>query len=86
MIARHTFKIHARCPLVPHEQWDYYDVVVQTEDTLDVHVLEKAMDSVRGVLATQEQIATILKEQLPCETMVEVIGRHSQTSETTVVA
>jgi hypothetical protein len=49
-------------------------------------VLEKAMDSVRGVLATQEQIATILKEQLPCETMVEVIGRHSQTSETTVVA
>ena len=86
MIARHTFQIHARCPIVPHEQWDYYDVIVQTEDTLDVHVLEKAMDSVRGVLATQEQIATILKEQLPCETMIEIKGRHSQNSETTVVA
>ena len=84
MIAKHTFNIHAKCPMVPHEQWDYYTVSVQTEDLIDVHALESVMDSVRGIRATQEEIAEAIKQQLSCEAMVEVCGKHSQNSTTTV--
>ena len=86
MIAKHTFNIHAKCPMVAHDQWDYYTVTIQTEDTIDVHYLESVMDSVRGIRATQEQIAELIKQQLTCEAMVEVIGKHSQNSTTTVYA
>jgi hypothetical protein len=70
--------------MVPHEQWDYYTVSVQTEDIVDVHALESVMDSVRGMRATQEEIAEVIKQQLSCEAMVEVCGKHSQNSMTTV--
>jgi hypothetical protein len=86
MIAKHAFNIHAKCPMVSHDQWDYYAVTIQTEDTIDVHYLESVMDSVRGMRATQEQIAELIKQQLSCEAMVEVTGRHSQNSTTTVYA
>ncbi len=72
--------------MVLHDQWDYYAVTIQTEDTIDVHYLESVMDSVRGMRATQEQIAELIKQQLNCEAMVEVTGRHSQNSTTTVYA
>jgi hypothetical protein len=72
--------------MVAHDQWDYYAVTIQTEDTIDVHYLESVMDSVRGMRATQEQIAEFIKQQLSCEAMIEVIGRHSQNSTTTVYA
>ena len=78
MISKHTFQIHAKCPLVKHEQWDYYTVTVQTEDMIDVHWIESVMNSVRGMRSTQEEIAHIIKQQLSCEVMVEVTGRHSQ--------
>jgi hypothetical protein len=86
MIAKHAFNIHAKCPMVSHDQWDYYTVAIQTEDTIDVHYLESVMDSVRGMRATQEEIAELIKQQLNCEAMVEVTGRHSQNSTTTVYA
>jgi hypothetical protein len=86
MIAKHAFNIHAKCPMVAHDQWDYYAVTIQTEDTIDVHYLESVMDSVRGMRATQEEIAEFIKQQLSCEAMVEVTGRHSQNSTTTVYA
>ena len=86
MIAKHAFNIHAKCPMVSHDQWDYYAVTIQTEDTIDVHYRESVMDSVRGMRATQEQIAELIKQQLACEVMVEVTGRHSQNSTTTVYA
>jgi hypothetical protein len=72
--------------MVAHDQWDYYTVTIQTEDTIDVHYLESVMDSVRGMRATQEQIAELIKQQLNCEAMVEVTGKHSQNSTTTVYA
>ena len=84
MVAKHTFNIHAKCPFVPHEQWDYYTVTIQTEDVVDVHFLEAVMNSVRGLHASQEQIAEIIKNQISCEAMVEVHGKHSQNSATTV--
>jgi hypothetical protein len=86
MIAKHTFNIHAECPMVLHKQWDYYTVSVQTEELVDVHALESVMDSVRGMRATQEEIAGLIKQQLSCEAMVEVSGKHSQNSTTTVFA
>jgi hypothetical protein len=72
--------------MVAHDQWDYYTVTIQTEDTIDLHYLESVMDSVRGMRATQEQIAELIKQQLNCEAMVEVTGKHSQNSTTTVYA
>jgi hypothetical protein len=86
MVAKHTFNIHAKCPLVEHEQWDYYTVAIQTEDLIDVHALESVMNTVRGMRATQEQIAEVVKQHLSCEAMVEITGRHSQNSTTTVFA
>lgn len=86
MLANHKFQIHAECPLVPHKQWDYYTVSVQTEDVVDVHFLETVMDSVRGIRATQEEIGEIIRQQLACEAMIEIVGRHSQNSETSVSA
>ena len=86
MMAIHTFDIHAECPLVEHKQFDYYKVTVQTEDTIDVHWLESVMNSVRGLRATQEDIARIIREQVQCEAIIEVFGRHSQNSTTTVMA
>jgi hypothetical protein len=84
MIARHTFKIHALCPLVSHKQWDYYEVTVQTDELIDVHAIESVMDSVRGLRATQEEIATVISEQLPHSALVEIFGSHSQNSESIV--
>lgn len=84
MLARHKFKIHAECPMVNHKQWDYYTVTIQTEDVIDVHYLESVMNSVRGLRATQEDIAEVIKQQLGCESMVEIRGQHSQSSTTTI--
>lgn len=84
LIAKHTFDIHAECPLVQHKQFDYYKVCVQTEDLIDANALDRVMDSVRGIRATQEDIASIIEQQLPRAVLVEVSGRHSQNSETIV--
>lgn len=86
MVVVHKFEIHAECPLVSNKQWDYYTVSVQTEDLVDVHFLESVMNSVRGVRATQEEIGKIIRQQIGCEAMIEIVGRHSQNSETTVMA
>jgi len=86
MVATHKFQIHAECPMVAHKQWDYYTVSVQTEDTIDVHYLESVMESVRGIRATQEQIGEIIRQQMTCEAIIEIVGRHSQNSETNVLA
>jgi hypothetical protein len=86
MLAIHSFRIHAECPLVAHKQWDYYTVNIQTEDIADVHFLETVMDSVRGIRATQEEIGQIIRQQLACEAMVEIVGRHGQNSKTKVLA
>ena len=80
MIARHTFMIHAECPFVTHKQWDYYKVLIQTEDVVDVHYLEKVMDSVRGARLSQEDIAQVIRQQMTCEAYIQISGRHSQNS------
>jgi hypothetical protein len=85
MVAIHEFLIHAECPLVCHKQWDYYTVTLQTEEEVDVHWLESVMDSVRGIRATQEQIAICVRQQLDESIFLEVVGRHSQNSKTKVV-
>ena len=86
MLAVHKFQVHAECPLVAHKQWDYYTISIQTEEVVDVHFLETVMDSVRGIRATQEQIGEIIRQQIACEAMIEIVGRHSQNSETIVHA
>jgi hypothetical protein len=85
MVARHSFAIHAECPLVSHKQWDYYTVIIQTEDTIDVHWIESVMNGVRGVRATQEEIALIIRQNIGTEPAVEISGRHSQNSKSVVI-
>jgi hypothetical protein len=45
----HSFLIHAICPFVKHQQWDYYTVKIRTAQTVDVHEIENTLNSVRGV-------------------------------------
>lgn len=86
MIATHRFFIHARCPLVPHLQWDYYTVIVETNFVIDVHAIEKFLDEeIRGERLEQEVIAELVKHKFP-DTKVTLAGRHSQNSSTTVEA
>ena len=86
MLAIHTFTVHGRCPYVTKLQWDYYDVEITTEDEIDVHKLEAVMDSVRDLSMSQEQIAEAIRKQLPEHCFIEVTGRHTQNSKTTVRA
>lgn len=86
MMVRHKFLVHAICPFVDHMQWDYYEVILQTEDTIDVSVLEKSMHSVRNIRQSQEMLTAILRQQLPEEVRIEVTGTHSLSSSTTVFA
>lgn len=89
MLVKHQFDIHARCPFVSHEQWDYYTVTISTDTVIDVHDIEKMLNEVRGMNASQEAIATAIcfkMERLKMVGRVEVVGRHSQNSTTTVIA
>ena len=89
MLVKHQFDIHARCPFVPHEQWDYYTVTITTDTVIDIHDIEKMLNEVRGMNASQEAIATSIvfkMDRLKMVGRVEVVGRHSQNSMTTVSA
>ena len=86
MIVRHKFLVHAICPFVDHLQWDYYEVTLDTEETIDINHFEKIMDTVRNIRQSQEMITALLRKQLPHEVRIEVTGAHSLTSSTTVFA
>lgn len=81
MIVEHRFTIHAICPFI-EGQWDYYDVILNTEDIVEVNELDRLLDGVRGMKAPQEQIAMVLREILPISVRIETVGRHSLTSQT----
>jgi hypothetical protein len=88
MLVKHQFDIHARCPFVPHEQWDYYTVTITTEQVIDVHDIEKLLNEVRGMNASQEAIAETIRFRMDRAKMpgsIEIAGRHSQNSKTTVL-
>lgn len=88
MLVKHQFDIHARCPFVPHEQWDYYSVTITTNSVIDVHEIETLLNDVRGMNASQEAIAEAIRFRMDRSAMsgsIEVIGRHSQNSLTTVI-
>ena len=89
MLVKHQFDIHARCPFVPHEQWDYYSVTITTKQVIDVHDIEKLLNEVRGMNASQEAISETIRFRMDRAEMpgsIEVIGRHSQNSMTTVLS
>jgi N-acetylglutamate synthase-like GNAT family acetyltransferase len=81
----HSFLIHAICPFVKHQQWDYYTVKIRTAQTVDVHEIENTLNSVRGVRASQESIAETIKREMWFECEVEVYGAHAQNSTTRVI-
>ena len=70
----HKTTIHAKCPYIP--VWDYYEVTFSTSKFIQCETLEKAADKVRGLKATQEDIATKLRKQLPKHVKIKVVGRH----------
>jgi len=89
VLVKHQFDIHAKCSFVPHEQWDYYSVTITTSSVIDVHEIEKLLNDVRGMTASQEAIVEAIRFRMDRSAMsgsIEVVGRHSQNSRTTVLA
>ena len=82
----HETIVHGRCPL--NDQWDYYDVDIETDEFIDVHKLEEILNDVRGLREVQEDIARRIAGMLRSKGFqtchVTVTGRHSQNMQTTV--
>ena len=85
MKATHEFTIHAECPFVPHKQWDYYTVIIDTEEFIDVHAIEAALNEVRGARESQEKLAEAIRSKVGGNCSVMLRGSHSQGNLTTVV-
>ena len=84
MKINHESMIHGKCPI--NGKWDYYKVVVKTEEFLEISELEELLDFHRGTNKTQEDLAKSIALQLPYSCVVELSGRHSQNTNTVVTA
>lgn len=87
MKVEHEFEVHAVCPFIPDRVvWDYYTVTVHVGDVVDVHLIERVIDGVRGDTRSQEDLATVIAGELQafCKGHVTVDGRHSSNSYTSV--
>lgn len=82
MKIKHSSTIHGKCPI--NGKWDYYEVVVETEEFMEISELEELLDSYRGTNKTQEDLAKNIALQLPYSCNVKLSGRHSQNTNTVV--
>ena len=78
----HESMIHGKCPI--NGRWDYYKVVVETEEFVEISELEELLDFYRGTNKTQEDLAKNIALQLPHGCSVKLSGRHSQNTNTIV--
>ncbi len=70
----HTTTVHAKCPYLP--VWDYYTITFSTAKFIKCETIEAAADRVRGIKATQEDIALKLRKRIPKHVKIKVVGRH----------
>jgi hypothetical protein len=82
MQATHKSFVHGKCPI--NGRWDYYEVVVCTDDFVEVSELEDVLDSIRGTNKTQEELAKYISLSLPYSCVITLHGRHSQNTKTSI--
>jgi hypothetical protein len=79
----HKTTIHAKCPL--NGSWDYYTVLIETDEFIACEQIEELCDFVRGKSAEQERIAQDLHRSLGVKNKLTLLGRHGQNTELKVV-
>lgn len=87
MIIRHTLKLFALCPFdTGRGNHDFYDVVVELNHEVDVHILEKRISCFSNGYISHEEIARCIALDLQCfaPLKLEVHGKHSANSHTSV--
>ena len=72
----HETTVHGRCPI--NSNWDYYTLMVTTEEFMLVDDIDEMCDFVRGKAMTQEEIADNLRATLPSHCKIELRGQHGQ--------
>jgi hypothetical protein len=88
MNVKHEFTIHAICPFIAGKiVWDYYTVTVRLSCVVDVHAIESVIAGACGLRLSQEDLCQLLAEKLSALDIarVELTGRHSANSGTTVI-
>ena len=88
MIVKHAFQLFALCPFeTGRGNHDFYEVVVELNREVDVHVLEQRIRVFGGGYYSQETIADMISKDLQCfaPLKLEVHGRHSANSKTSVL-
>ncbi len=84
MKVKHESIIHGKCPI--NGRWDYYEVLIETDDFLEISEMEEILDFARGCNKTQEVIAKEIALSLPYHCTITLTGRHSQNTKTTTTA
>ena len=87
MRVRHTFQLFALCPFeTGRGNHDFYEVVVEVDREVDVHVLEERVKAFGGGYLSQEDIAKGISITLQAfaPLKLEVYGKHSANSSTSV--
>lgn len=79
----HKTTIHAKCPL--NGLWDYYTVLIETDEFIACEQIEELCDFVRGKSLEQERLAQNLHRSLGVKNKLTLLGRHGQNTELKVV-
>lgn len=84
MKVTHEFTMHAQCPFITQRTvWDYYTVSVTLDCVVDVHEIEAVIADCCGLSLSQEALCQLLSSKL--KGRVELTGKHSANSHTTVI-
>lgn len=88
MIVRHTFQLFCLCPFDSGRgNHDFYDVIVELDREVDVHVLEERIKAFAIGYYSQEDVARMIAHDLQAfaPLKLEVHGKHSANSSTSVI-
>ena len=72
---QYTAKLHGKCPF--HRGWDYYSLVIKTNEFMKCEDIEATCDIVRGATITQEAMAKQLRESFPSHCTFDLSGVHA---------
>jgi hypothetical protein len=65
--------------------WDYYTVLIETDEFIACEQIEELCDFVRGKSLEQERLAQNLHRSLGVKNKLTLLGRHGQNTELKVV-
>ena len=64
MIAKHDFMVHAACPFVNGVFWDYYTITIFSERVIDVLLIDKLLNTFRGMTGSQEAVTLAIAAEV----------------------